>query len=644
MLDKAESLGSSSESLDTILERVGLPAFFHDRERIVRSNHALEMWLGYEAGELTFQDLAALAQPADRAALLAAIGATDTEPPELPHIQRFCSAAGEVRIGQALARHFVRANITGRLVLIQPWSASLRSGDLLRVLEAAVDQLHDIVFITEAESIDGIGRRIVFVNSAYSHVAGFGQHEVIGRTPNITVGTETQRDVLKRIEASLSAGKPVHEQLLKYGKDGHTYWVDLTIVPVFDEKGMLTHWLSVQRDITENKRLLEQLVQTERLASAGMLAAGLTHEINNPLTSVTSSIEWLSEQVPELIAKSSKAADASAQAAMIDAITGALSDALSGAKRVETTLKYLSELAGNADEVVQPVDVCDLLDIALERVAAQLAIPGAVIREYRRTPLALGSDTRLTHVFFNLIMNAAQALDHRAAEKNRIVIRTSVDISGKVRIDVEDTGVGISPKIARRLFAPFVSTRPRGVGKGLGLFMAREIVRSYSGELTYRSEPGRGSAFSIVLPTGGARSVPAYGDDVMARALGRTRVLVVDRDPLVLRELRRLVSASDVVAVQSKRVALELIAKDADFDLIFAELEGTAFDGLALKKRIAELDASLEPRVILMNDPDRTTDRAASASNSQIAVVQKPLSREQIQAAVAAVLGMPSER
>src|SRR5687768_11004753 len=288
----------ASGSLDT-LEGVDAAALVHDGERVLRANAALLKFLGREARGAAGLRLEELTAAEDVRSLKAAIGALNAEPPPEPHVQRFQTAKGRVALGSVFARRVAAAGEV--LVLIEPQVVSERSFGLLKLLEEAVDRLDEIVFITEADAIDDVGRRIVFVNRAYTRITGFEPEEVVGKTPNVTIGAETDPETLARIAKGIAAREAVHEELHKYGKAGVEYWVELDIIPVFDEGGRHTNWVSIQRDVTDRKRLEEQLVETAQIASAGLLAANLASEINNPLAAVSCSLEWLSARLPMLV-------------------------------------------------------------------------------------------------------------------------------------------------------------------------------------------------------------------------------------------------------------------------------------------------------------------------------------------------------
>ena len=641
LIEDARAIGEQGLPLGDAMQRAQLPIVLHDGVHVLRVNPALLGWLGFDETELIGAPLEALAVGEDRLPLLAALGASG-EPPELSHVQRFRSKSGDVRVAQVLARGSEHDDPRQLFALLQPWGTSLRPSELLHLLEAAVDQLHDIVFITEAESIDSVGRRVVFVNGAFSRATGFDPREVVGRTPNLTVGAGTERAALKRIEAGLSAGKPVHEQLQKYAKDGSSYWVDLTIIPVFDDQGKHTHWVSVQRDVTETKRLQEKLLETERLASAGMLAAGLTHEINNPLTGVTMSLQWVSELLPTLAKRLDSGAETpldqvelQAVATNLKAAEAAVSDALEGAQRVESTLQYLSMLAGVQEESKQPLEVHNLLDTALEGLLHRSAIPGVVVRDYSRVPFVVGAEAQLVHVFSNLLLNAVQALSDDRGDENQIVIRAFEDSRRRVCVEVEDTGSGIPPEIAKRLFSPFVSSRARGLGKGLGLFMAREVVRALSGELSYRTQPGQGTTFSVELPAAGAQGTTIRPAERSRRALADARVLVVDPDLSAARIIRGALSPLKRLVSVSSASALPIIEGDS-FDIVFASLSGPGLHGIELRERAARLAAT--PHFVLLCDGQSSSELRDQAQQLGIAVVEKPLDRSNVLFAAAKAL------
>jgi PAS domain S-box-containing protein len=181
-------------------------------------------------------------------------------------------ASNEVDYHEPLGKWFeVRAHPTddGVAVYFQDVTQKRRDEEQLRLLQACVERMNDIVVVTEAEPVTGDGPRILYVNEAFERHTGYQPREVIGKTPRILQGPRTQRDVLDRIGASLKRWEPVREEILNYKKNGEDIWLELDIVPVTDATGRHTHWISIERNITERKRATEALRQKDNLLKVG---------------------------------------------------------------------------------------------------------------------------------------------------------------------------------------------------------------------------------------------------------------------------------------------------------------------------------------------------------------------------------------
>jgi PAS domain S-box-containing protein len=450
------------------------PVLMHDGTRIVHVNPACLRWLGCNAdGELLGQPLDVLCGADDRLALTAALGAGPHGPPATAHIQRFSSHSGSTLLGRVFARKHTFGQALATVALIEPGSATDRSFELMRLLAEAVDHLTDIVFITEAHAIDDIGRRIVFVNRAFTQSSGFESIDVLGKTPSVTIGEGTDRQTLARLEAALRETRAVREDLLKYGKDGAPYWVELQIIPVFDETGVHSHWVSIQRDITERKRLEARLLDSARWASAGLLSASVSSELNSPLASVVSSLEWLADRLPGLLAQLQGNAQGDA-AEVLEALT----DARGGAARVAAATSYLQLLGSGVPPMPKALDVAEMLDVAVAEVERQLGRSVPVERDYAPGLVVSADPGRLAHILRLALLNAA--LVCREPSTIRLQLRASA--SG-VHVGVEDCGPGIGADMAGALDMPFGARKPEGIGDALALFVASRLAAELQGEL-----------------------------------------------------------------------------------------------------------------------------------------------------------------
>lgn len=229
----------------------------------------------------------------------------------------------------------------------------------------------------------------------------------------------------------------------------------------------------------EHDQARTQLVLADRMASMGMMAASVGHEINNPLMAISTVLDVLAQQVPTPEA-----------ARLVD-------EARDAVQRVKAIARDLRTFA-REQSAREPLDVRVLLDSAIRIADFRLRSRAVVVREYGEVPLVTGNETRLGQVFLNLLVNAAEAIPAGDATGHRVTVATRTAPDGRAIAEVRDTGIGIAPLALRRLFNPFYTTKPDGTG--LGLAISREIVEELGGEILVESTPGKGSVFRVCLP------------------------------------------------------------------------------------------------------------------------------------------------
>jgi len=459
----------------------------------------LARWLGWpERTKLCGKSVSEIVVPDDRlvlAGMLAAVaGGVGSGAPVEP---RFVRADGT----EVSARVTVRGagSGTARALLVRVDCVAPRDGGMLRVLETAVDHLDDIVFITEAEPRQG-GRRIVFVNRAFTEITGYQPEEVIGQTPSMTIGPATDRAVLKRIEARLKARESVHEELLKYRKDGTCYWVELDIVPVWDDLGVHTHWVSVQRDVTERKSRELRVVESERRAAVGAAFGRVGTELSAPLLRVQSSLERASAQLARLGAG---ALDEDALGERVGKISATLASARDQADHLAQTVHQVARGTMFPEPSVE-IDVREVLETSIALVRKQIQRNAQLVREFAPARRVTGSAATLGEVFTQLLRNAIEALTPGDTKRNVVRVSTRMDHAGWVLAEIEDNGHGFPPELRDRIFLPFFTTRHVGAHEGLGLTLCREALIAMNGTIECECEPGRRTTFRVRLPAAGA--------------------------------------------------------------------------------------------------------------------------------------------
>ncbi|MDY7232534.1 ATP-binding protein [Hyalangium rubrum] len=241
------------------------------------------------------------------------------------------------------------------------------------------------------------------------------------------------------------------------------------------------------RDITEQRESEMRLRLNERMAAIGMLAAGVAHEINNPLAFVSSNLCYIDKELRRLKLSPNDLGE------MMEAIT----DAREGADRMRDIVQSLRALARGDSITTRPMDLQEVLENSVHLIWGRLRSRGGLVRDYADLPQVMGNSVQLSQVFVNLLINAVQALPQSSGEI-RLVTRLHSDTL--VRVEVHDNGCGIPAEHLNRIFEPFFTTKPVGEGTGLGLSISHDIIRGLGGELTVSSIPGKGTTFRILLP------------------------------------------------------------------------------------------------------------------------------------------------
>lgn len=355
---------------------------------------------------------------------------------------------------------------------------------------------------------------------------------------------------------------------------------DIIVLPVTQAelaaRVALAHRLMAS--VGERAELQGHLEHAERVSAIGTLAAGVAHEINNPMAFVHSNLQFLAERLNDLAAE--------APVPKLPELQLAVHEAFEGVARVKRIVGDLKTFARGDEEDVGPVDVVKALDAAVRLTQNQLRHRASLLVDAGSVPPVSGVESRLTQVFVNLIVNAIHALPEGDPEANEITLRVLLD-EERVVVTVADNGSGISPADLERIFDPFFSTKPVGIGTGLGLSVCERIVERFGGDLSVESELGVGATFRVALPMAAGAIVEAPEPERLPSSGTRGRVLVVDDDVFVLRGFDRMLRAEhDVVTARDGQEALERLAAGEDFDLVLCDLMMPVMNGLEVYRTV----------------------------------------------------------
>jgi PAS domain S-box-containing protein len=369
-----------------------------------------------------------------------------------------------------------------------------KANEQLRLLEAAIVNTSDTVIITESAPEDPAQSGIVYVNKAFTKATGYTYKEILGSSRQAFHGPNTDPRQLERIRQALLDREAVHVELINYRKDGSEYWVDMTVAPIVNDKKELTHFVSIERDVTERKHLETALLQAQKMEAIGLLAGGIAHDFNNVLTVILS--------YSDLLLRLYDGEEKLCKYAEPIYIAG---------KQASDLTQQL--LAFSRQQVLQPERI-NLNEIVAE---VETMIRRPIGEDIHFTTL-LGDDLwlieadpgQISQVVMNLAVNARDAMPHGGT----LTIRTEnihmakvdgrispeLDIGRYVKLTVSDTGQGMDSQTISRIFEPFFTTKEAGKGTGLGLSTVYGIVAQSNGGIFVHSELGSGTRFEIYLP------------------------------------------------------------------------------------------------------------------------------------------------
>ena len=474
-------------------------------------------------------------------------------------------------------------------------------------------------------SIDGLALwsaagEIVDTNPALWRMYGYSDSEFSAMPPGSWTGPSYRPEFLQ----VATVGESLHSEVTERKRDGSPLELEVHGIPM-QYQGK-PHVLTIARDITEKKRSAEQLArqreslyQREKLAALGSLLAGVAHELNNPLSVVVARAVLLEEQ-----------GDPATQSAALRIRTAA--------ERCARIVRTFLAMARQQQPERGPVAINEVVTAALD-------IAGYAIRTSSiDVSLDLAADIPLIHadadqlhqVLLNLIINAQQSLQESPGAR-RIKVKSRFDErAGTVSIKVRDNGPGIPEHLRARVFEPYFTTKPTGVGTGVGLAVSLGIVEAHGGTLTVACPTDGGAQFTITLPVG---AVETPSDDTRTLTspspIHRT-ILVVDDEQEISDALAEILTSAEhrVVTAGSGREALERLTAD-NYDVILTDIRMPDLDGRALYREIAQRWPGRIGRVVFVTGDTLTAALREFVDESGRPVIEKPFLPSEVRRVVA---------
>ena len=448
---------------------------------------------------------------------------------------------------------------------------------------------------------------ITYCNARFAAIVGTTLERTIG-SPICRLVPEADRERFRALITAGTAGRSEGEFWLKAPAAGGLALVRLAVVSVAIG-GVPTHCL-VMTDLTEQRaqsvaiaaeraQMQTRLLLADRMSSLGTLAAGVAHEINNPLAYLLTSLEVMSQRLPELAGP-----ERGLGGEPTEWLRRQLDRAREGAERVRDIVRGLKSFSRADDETMGVVDPRRALDTSIAMVANEIRHRAKLVKDYGTLPAVWANEPRLEQVFLNLLVNATQAIPAgAAAAHHEIRVSGRADAEGRAVIEVRDTGSGIEAKNLALIFDPFFTTKALNAGTGLGLALCHAIIGSLGGQITVESEPGKGSVFRIVLPCVQGAVPAAVLPGVVASAIDlRGHLLVIDDEEDICEAMREALALyHDVVTITDPRQALALLAAGQCFDVILCDIRMPEMTGIDFHTRLRTDNPAQASRVVLMS-------------------------------------------
>jgi PAS domain S-box-containing protein len=492
-------------------------------------------------------------------------------------------------------------------------AAERKASEHAALLSALIENAPDFVVHVDADG------SIRFINRAFP---GVSMAQIVGSSWLAYQQPEHASLLARTLASVILTGEPASYETTGLSADGTTTWYSARLGPIRRE-GVIAGAVLMLRDISDRKQAEAQLMLSDRMASVGTLAAGVAHEINNPLASVLANLELALRALAE-----------SPEPSPVNAAL--LHDAHAGAQRVQHIVRDLKVFSRSEEDTRGPVDVERVLESALRLASNEIRHRARLRKRYCPIPPVEANESRLGQVFLNLIVNAIQAIPEGRFEENEVLIETDMDRSGRVVVTVTDTGEGIPLEARQRIFTPFFTTKPIGVGTGLGLSICHRIVTSFAGSISFETETGKGTAFRVVLPASKERISPSSVESsAPSRAVRRGHIMEVDDDDGIGRVVTRIFEAEhEVTWVNSGRQALEVLEGHTVFDVILCDLMMPQMTGMDVYEQLRFKHPRLAAQTVFLTGGAFTTRAREFLDTTPNLRLEKPFDLTKLRALV----------
>ncbi len=596
-----ETRRNSEENFKAIIQQIPDGIFIENPERILFVSQSVVRMLGYEREEeLVGHPPLAFVHPDYHPVLQKRIARIYGKEGVNPLVEtEWLKKDGSRLAVEASSISVLYEGQPAVMAVLRDTAPRKKAEEILRKSEenfrSIIQQMPDGVLIVDRE-------RVLFANQTFAGLLGYAAaEELVGRPKFDFIHADYHSIVGNRIDRIIGKGgvNPLLE-LKMLSRGGEAVDFESSSISIqFEGKPAV---MAVLRDITLQKQMENNAVLNEKLATVGTLAAGIAHEINNPLTYVLANLVFLRENLDELKHQMEEKGHADgAYPKIFKEMQEELAETRHGGERIRDIVRGLKSFVRSDEDEVAPVDLNQTVDSAINMTFHEFKHKARVEKDFAlHLPPLTANAGKLQQVFINLLINAAQAMGGNDPAENKVHIRTGQK-DGSLFAEFTDTGKGIPENILPRIFDPFFTTKPTGVGTGLGLPICDKIVKFYKGTIEVQSWPDHGTTFTVRLPleNGFQAATATFQPPPLPE---RCRILIVDDEPGNLEVLNRVLrKKNDVLSALTGLDALAILEREGGkVDAIVSDLNMPDMNGINLYKVVSQKFPGLEKRFVFI--------------------------------------------
>ena len=497
-------------------------------------------------------------------------------------------------------------------------------------------ELSDIKFALDESAIVAITDqtgKITYANDKFCEISKYSREELLGQDHRLVNSAYHPKEFIRSLWTTIASGKVWRGEIRNRAKDGTIYWVDTTIVPFLNQYGKPYQYVAIRYDITEQKRVENQLLRAQRMESIGTLAGGIAHDFNNILAPVLMATEML--QLGDFDKETKR------WLAIIR------ENAERGADLVKQVLTFARGMEGERVMVQVKHIIKDLIKVLKQTLPKSINVRSDLEPDLW---IIRADPTQIHQVLMNLCINSRDAMPlggtlHIAAEnveldENYARVHLDARPGEYLMISVSDTGDGIPAEIQDRIFDPFFTTKEMGKGTGLGLASALTIVRSHGGFINVYSDIGRGTKFSVYIPVAKLEEDSKKTVQIGSMPHGSNELILVVDDEENIREIARATLEKfgyRVLTAADGTDAMAIYAQQfGEISLILTDIAMPYMDGTALIRAVRKIDP--DSKIVAMSGLMNTEQTAELQSLNVNAFLSKPYTAESLLKILAGLL------